>query len=228
MTVFLPTLKQPRNLVKQSIEDIANIINCYGQRIYIDSLNTREAAANFLRMDDHQSIDPKEMFFIDEQYLLIPHATTFQYYLFQDVKTIIEKLTSKDFVCYFSIAPTFRKDDSSRHSYYFHQLDLVIIYKKSSLQSMFDLIHTIVGQFISKEINLRVRSSYFPFTFPSYEVDMLINDAYMEILGCGAIHPKILAKVGLSDYYGYAAGMGVERLIFLKYGINNIKELFKT
>lgn len=228
MTVFLPTLRYPRNLVSQSIEELRAIAECYGQEIGIDSINTHAAAASFLRMHDHQSIDPAEMFILDDDYLLIPHATAFQHYLFQNPEQIIRELATKDFVCYFAIAPTFRKDDSSRHSYYFHQLDFVVFYKKDASQSFFNFMHTIIGKFIGKDLQLKVRSSYFPFTLPSYEIDMLINNKYMEILGCGRVHPEILEKANMSDYHVYAAGMGIERLIFLKYGIHNIKELFKT
>ena len=80
-------------------------------------------------------------------------------------------------------------------------------------------------------MSLRFRPSYFPFTEPSAEVDLLSSDGqWLEILGCGMVHPKVLDNLGIDNkkYSGYAFGMGVERLTMLKYGIKDIRLFYEN
>ena len=95
-----------------------------------------------------------------------------------------------------------------------------------------DLIYKIVFSLFGKNIKLRFRPSFFPFTEPSAEVDILLeNDKkWLEILGCGIVNPNVLknCKINPDNYSGLAFGLGVERIAMLKYGISDIREFYKS
>jgi phenylalanyl-tRNA synthetase alpha chain len=86
-----------------------------------------------------------------------------------------------------------------------------------------------VEAFFERQVELRFRPSYFPFTEPSAEVDVLSESGkWLEILGCGMVHPNVLNAVGVDpeEYTGYAFGMGVERLAMLRYGVDDLRMFF--
>ena len=82
--------------------------------------------------------------------------------------------------------------------------------------------------FFEKELKVRFRPSYFPFTEPSAEVDIEGKDGWLEVLGCGMVHPNVLKNVGIDPekYSGLAFGMGVERLAMLYYGVDDLRLFF--
>ena len=93
------------------------------------------------------------------------------------------------------------------------------------------ILREFINCFFKKELELRFRPSYFPFTEPSAEVDILSEDGkWLEILGCGMVHPKVLENLDLDseEYTGYAFGMGVERLAMLKYDIKDIRLFYEN
>jgi len=88
-----------------------------------------------------------------------------------------------------------------------------------------------VSNFFEREVELRFRPSYFPFTEPSAEVDIRMDTGgWLEILGCGMVHPNVLRNVGIdpTEYSGYAFGMGVERLAMLRYGVRDLRAFFEN
>ena len=91
------------------------------------------------------------------------------------------------------------------------------------------VLHEFVESFFEREVKLRFRPSYFPFTEPSAEVDILWeNDEWLEILGCGMVHPNVLTNSGIDPekYSGYAFGMGIERLAMLYYGVSDLRTFY--
>ena len=92
------------------------------------------------------------------------------------------------------------------------------------------LLEDFVKHFFSGDIATRFRPSYFPFTEPSAEVDIMGSRGWLEILGCGMVHPKVLENVGIDSnrYSGFAFGMGVERLAMLKYDIDDLRMFFEN
>ena len=94
-----------------------------------------------------------------------------------------------------------------------------------------DLIHKIIYKIFDRNAQVRFRPSYFPFTEPSAEVDILSEDGkWLEILGCGIVNPVVLenCKINSIKYSGLAFGLGVERIAMLKHGINDIREFYKS
>ncbi|MCL4792240.1 MAG: phenylalanine--tRNA ligase subunit alpha [Gammaproteobacteria bacterium] len=131
------------------------------------------------------------------------------------------------------IAPgrVYRCDSDMTHTPMFHQVEGLVIDTEVSFAHLKAILHEFVERFFERPATLRFRPSYFPFTEPSAEVDVLSESGrWLEVLGCGIVHPKVLANAGIDaeKYTGYAFGMGVERLAMLKYGIDDIRLLFEN
>ena len=131
------------------------------------------------------------------------------------------------------IAPgkVYRCDSDQTHTPMFHQIEGLVVDINISFANLKAILHQFVEKFFEREAELRFRPSYFPFTEPSAEVDILWNeDRWLEILGCGMVHPNVLENVGInsSKYTGYAFGMGVERLAMLRYGVTDLRNFFEN
>ncbi len=131
------------------------------------------------------------------------------------------------------IAPgrVYRRDSDMTHTPMFNQIEGLLLSEESSFADLKGLLHTVLEQFFEKELEIRMRPSYFPFTEPSAEVDVLWREnQWLEILGCGMVHPNVLSACGIDAerYSGFAFGMGLERLVMLRYGIPDLRLLFEN
>lgn len=129
------------------------------------------------------------------------------------------------------IAPgrVYRCDSDQTHTPMFHQVEGLVVDHGVSLANLKAVLQQFVASFFEREIELRFRPSYFPFTEPSAEVDLLWEEGkWLEILGCGMVHPNVLEAAGVDPeiYTGYAFGMGVERLAMLRYGVSDLRTFF--
>ena len=129
------------------------------------------------------------------------------------------------------IAPgrVYRCDSDQTHTPMFHQVEGLVVDRGISLANLKAVLHQFVESFFERPARLRFRPSYFPFTEPSAEVDILWGeDRWLEILGCGMVHPFVLRNAGVDpeEYTGYAFGMGVERLAMLRYGVDDLRTFF--
>ena len=130
-----------------------------------------------------------------------------------------------------SAGKVYRKDDDATHLPMFHQIEGIYISKDVTFANLKDLINKILYRLFGNDVEIRFRPSYFPFTEPSAEVDILSKDKkWLEILGCGIVNPVVLENCNIdSDIYsGLAFGLGVERISMLKYGVNDIREFYKS
>ena len=113
----------------------------------------------------------------------------------------------------------------------FIKLRVLYVGNDISFANLKDLIFLIVLSFFGENIKIRFRPSYFPFTEPSAEVDILSEDGkWLEILGCGIVNPVVLenCKIDSNKYSGLAFGLGLERIAMLKYGVNDIRDFYKS
>jgi phenylalanyl-tRNA synthetase alpha chain len=121
---------------------------------------------------------------------------------------------------------------SYKHHVYFHQLEGLYIDDNVSFADLKQTLYYFVKEFFGDDFNIRFRPSYFPFTEPSGELDIAhkSNNKWMEILGCGMVHPMVLTNCGIdaSRFTGFAFGLGIERLAMLKYGITDIRSLYEN
>ncbi len=136
------------------------------------------------------------------------------------------------------IAPgrVYRCDYDQTHSPMFHQVEGLLIDERASMSDLKGLLHQFLFAFFeTDDLQIRFRPSYFPFTEPSAEVDIRLPSAHglsgwLEVLGCGMVHPNVLNNVGIDSerYRGFAFGLGVERLAMLRYGVNDLRLFFEN
>jgi phenylalanyl-tRNA synthetase alpha chain len=140
-------------------------------------------------------------------------------------------LKSKPPIAFTSAGKVYRKDDDATHLPMFHQVEGIYVDENVTFANLKDLIHKILHELFGDNVQIRFRPSYFPFTEPSAEVDILSGSGkWLEILGCGVVNPVVLENCNIDSnkYSGLAFGLGVERIAMLKYGINDIREFYKS
>jgi phenylalanyl-tRNA synthetase alpha chain len=142
------------------------------------------------------------------------------------------------------IAPgrVYRNDSDMTHTPMFHQVEGIVVGESVSFANLKAMLHTFVEHFFERPLGMRLRPSYFPFTEPSAEVDIECvfchgkgcrvckQTGWLEILGCGMIHPNVLSAAGIESehWQGYAFGMGIERLAMLRYGVDDLRLFFEN
>ncbi len=142
------------------------------------------------------------------------------------------------------IAPgrVYRNDSDMTHTPMFHQVEGIVVGESVSFANLKAMLHTFVEHFFEQPLGMRLRPSYFPFTEPSAEVDIECvfchgggcrvckQTGWLEILGCGMIHPNVLAAAGIDSqqWQGYAFGMGIERVTMLRYGVDDLRLFFEN
>ncbi|PPE04279.1 Phenylalanine--tRNA ligase alpha subunit [Holospora curviuscula] len=135
----------------------------------------------------------------------------------------------------------YRSDYDQTHSPMFHQIEGLVVSKEANMADLKGVLQGFLEIFFSKSVHLRFRPSFFPFTEPSCEVDIgyrreagnIILEGHshwLEILGCGMVHHRVLRQCGISPeiYQGYAFGVGLERLAMLRYGVQDLREFYKN
>jgi phenylalanyl-tRNA synthetase alpha chain len=142
------------------------------------------------------------------------------------------------------IAPgrVYRCDSDVSHSPMFHQVEGLVVDENISFANMKSVLHGFMEAFFERDLAMRLRPSYFPFTEPSAEVDITCvlcggkgcrvckQTGWLEISGCGMVHPNVFSACGVDPerYTGYAFGMGIERLAMLRYGVNDLRLFFEN
>ena len=140
-------------------------------------------------------------------------------------------LKSKPPIAFTSAGKVYRKDDDATHLPMFHQVEGIYVDENVTFANLKDLIYQILHELFGDNVQIRFRPSYFPFTEPSAEVDILSDSGkWLEILGCGVVNPIVLENCNIDSnkYSGLAFGLGVERIAMLKYGVNDIREFYKS
>ncbi len=177
--------------------------------------------------ESHPARAMHDTFYLDNNFLLRTHTSSVQ------VRTM-----DKQDPPIRIIAPgkVYRKDSDITHTPMFHQIEGLYIDKEVSFSNLKSIINIFLKSFFEQDdLKIRFRPSYFPFTEPSAEVDIEYVDSkgnknWLEILGCGMVHPNVLdmAKIDSSIYSGYAFGLGVERLAMLKLGITDLRLFYEN
>ena len=136
------------------------------------------------------------------------------------------------------IAPgkVYRSDSDQTHTPMFHQVEGLLVGETVTMADLKGVLQSFVNLFFETSLEMRFRPSYFPFTEPSAEVDIAWDKGdgkepgWLEILGCGMVHPNVLQACGVDSekYVGYAFGMGVERLAMLRYGVTDLRQFFEN
>ena len=174
-----------------------------------------------------------DTFYFDAHLLLRTHTSPVQIRVMKDAEPPLKV-----------IAPgrVYRCDSDLTHTPMFHQVEGFLVDESASFADLKGVLYDFLTSFFERDLALRFRPSYFPFTEPSAEVDIQCvmcggagcrvcsNTGWLEVLGCGMIHPEVFRHVGIDSerYTGYAFGMGVERLTMLRYGVNDLRLFFEN
>ncbi len=212
----------PINYIKDSI---LNLLSSMGFEI-IEGPEIESEKFNFDMLNIKKSHPARQMhdtfYLCEKKHLLRTHTSPVQ---------IRGMLNNKPPIAFISGGKVYRKDDDSTHLPMFHQIEGIYVDQNISFANLKDLIFRIIHKLFGEEIKLRFRPSYFPFTEPSAEVDILSKDGkWLEILGCGIVNPVVLqnCNVDTSKFSGLAFGLGVERIAMLKYGVKDIRDFYKS
>ena len=124
----------------------------------------------------------------------------------------------------------YRKDLDRTHTPMFHQVEGLVIDCGISFSDLKGTVLGFLNEYFEREVEVRFRPSYFPFTEPSAEVDIMGEKGWTEIMGCGMVHPNVLSECGIDTeiYSGFAFGFGADRMTMLKYGIDDLRMLFEN
>jgi phenylalanyl-tRNA synthetase alpha chain len=237
--VTLPSrqyLKGKIHPVSQTIDEISSIFSEIGFSVE-EGPDVENEYNNFTALntpDNHPARDMHDTFYLDDnkQKLLRTHTSPVQ------IRTML-----KDKPPFKIIAPgrTYRSDSDQTHAPMFHQVEGLHIDKNVNMGHLKGCLNYFIKEFFEVDkIKMRFRPSHFPFTEPSAEVDIGYEikdgkivigegDKWLEILGCGMVHPNVLNNVNVDSkiYQGYAFGIGIDRLAMLKYGINDLRAFFE-
>ncbi len=163
-----------------------------------------------------------DTFYFDAHYLLRTHTSPVQ------IRTMEQSAPPIRIIC---PGRVYRNDSDQTHSPMFHQLEGLMVTESSTFAELKGLISEFLEAFFGKELTVRFRPSFFPFTEPSAEVDILAdNGKWLEVMGCGMVHPQVLTNCGIDadKYTGFAFGMGIERFAMLYYGIDDLRLFFQN
>jgi len=183
--------------------------------------------------EHHPARAMQDTFYLEDGNLLRTHTSPIQIRVMESQKPPIRIITP---------GRVFRHEYDQTHTPMFHQIEMLLIDEHTTFADLKGILSDFLHQFFESEFALRFRASYFPFTEPSAEVDIQCvkcrgkgcrvckGTGWLEILGCGMVHPNVLAACNIDSerYQGCAFGVGLERLAMLRYGIDDIRLLFEN
>ncbi|QNK59831.1 phenylalanine--tRNA ligase subunit alpha [Paenibacillus sp. PAMC21692] len=225
----------PLNKVAQEIEDVfigLGYTIAEGPEVEMDYYNFE--ALNLPK--NHPARDMQDSFYVTDEILMRTHTSPVQ------VRTMKASagMTPVKVICPGKVYR--RDDDDATHSFQFNQIEGLVIGKGIRMSDLKGTLLQFVQQMFGSQAQIRLRPSFFPFTEPSAEVDvtcvqcagdgcrMCKQTGWLEILGCGMVHPRVLEMGGYDpeEVTGFAFGMGVERIALLKYGIDDIRHFYSN
>ncbi len=223
----------PLTLVQKEIEDIFigmgyNVAE--GPELESDLYNFTKANTP----EGHPARDMQDTFYVDPSHLLRSQTTAIQ-------MRVLEQQADKLPIKVICPGKVYRRDDDdATHSHQFIQCEGLVVGENITVADLKGTLELMIREMFSKDAKIRFRPSYFPFTEPSFEVDMTCHicrgkgcptckgTGWIEILGSGMVHPNVLEMAGIDSkkYTGFAFGVGIERVAMLKYGITDIRDLY--
>lgn len=217
------------HVITQTIDELLDIFGRMGFGVAYGP-HVEDEWHNFVALnidESHPARDPLDNFYIDDKTLLRSQTSTIQIRVMEKTKPPIRV-----------VAPgrVYRPDTvDATHMYMFHQLEALVVDEGVTMVDLKSTIAQFIRTFFGSETQWRFRPSFFPFTEPSAEVDLLLTDKqgqenWVEMGGCGMVDPNVFEAVGIDNesYTGWAFGFGVERLAMRKYGITDIRLLFEN
>ncbi|MCV2508491.1 MAG: phenylalanine--tRNA ligase subunit alpha [Candidatus Lightella neohaematopini] len=192
--------------------------------INVSGLEIEDSYHNFDALNipiNHPSRNSQDTFWLDKKTLLRTQTSSIQ---------IRHMKNNKPPIRIISFGKVYRKDYNITHTPMFHQMEGLVVDRNINLLHLKNIIYEFLNFFFNKRKTIRFRMSYFPFTEPSMEIDIMNNNNWLEVIGCGMVHPKILKNLNINTkiFSGFAFGLGIERLVMIRYNINDIRYFFKN
>jgi len=172
--------------------------------------------------ENHPARAMHDTFYIDAQHVLRTHTSPVQVRYME---------TNQPPLKIISPGRVYRVDSDATHSPMFHQVEGLWVDEQISFANLKGVMQDFLQRFFERDnLQVRFRPSFFPFTEPSAEIDMSWNGGWLEIGGCGMVHPNVLqhVKIDSEKYLGFAFGLGVERLAMLRYGVNDLRLFYES
>ena len=224
--------KHPMNRIIEEVEDL--FVSMGYDVVQGPELETDEYCFERLNLTKgHPARDMQDSFYVTTEYLLRTQTSAVQ-------ARVMMGNTEKKPIRVICPGKTYRRDDDATHSHQFGQVEGLVIDKNISLADLKGTLEVFMKKMLGENTKLRFRPSYFPFTEPSYEVDVSCfkcggkgcnlckQTGWIEVLGSGMVHPNVLKINGYDpkEYTGFAFGTGLDRLAMFKYGITDIRTLY--
>ncbi|MDO8465846.1 MAG: phenylalanine--tRNA ligase subunit alpha [Gallionella sp.] len=171
---------------------------------------------------NHPARAMHDTFYIDPQHVLRTHTSPVQIRYMEAHQPPLKII---------SPGRVYRFDSDATHSPMFHQVEGLWVDEEISFANLKGVVQDFLQRFFERDdLQVRFRPSFFPFTEPSAEMDMSWNNGWLEIGGCGMVHPNVLKHVNIDSekYLGFAFGLGVERLAMLRYGVNDLRQFYES
>ena len=172
--------------------------------------------------ENHPARAMHDTFYIDPQHVLRTHTSPVQVHYMETHQPPLKII---------SPGRVYRVDSDATHSPMFHQVEGLWVDEEGSFANLKGVVQDFLQCFFEQDdLQVRFRPSFFPFTEPSAEIDMSWNGGWLEIGGCGMVHPNVLKHVNIDSekYLGFAFGLGVERLAMLRYGVNDLRLFYES
>ena len=178
--------------------------------------------------EHHPARDMQDTFYFPDGKVLRTHTSSVQIRFMQDKQPPLRV-----------IAPgrVYRSDSDQTHTPMFNQVEGLMVDENISFANLKNILQMFMHHFFEQEVEMRLRPSYFPFTEPSAEVDIRLTERshplcgqWLEVLGCGMVHPHVFQAVGIDSekYTGFAFGCGIDRLAMLRYSIDDLRLMFAS
>lgn len=228
LDVTLPGPQYPEGSthpITQTIQALRHIFHHYGF-VEVDGSEVEDDFHNFTALNigpTHPARAMHDTFYFPGDRLLRTHTSPAQ------IHTMERQAPPLRIV---SLGKVYRCDSDPTHSPMFHQLEGLVVSENASMVDLKTLLDQFFTAFFGEGVQVRFRPSYFPFTEPSCEVDIKMpgGDSWLEVMGCGMVHPEVFRQVGYDTqrYRGYAFGVGIDRLAMLRYGIDDLRLFFEN
>ena len=219
----LPENRGTLHPLTQTLADVSSILESFGYTMWTGP-EVEDDWHNFTALNTpeyHPARDMQDTFFLENGNVMRTQTSAIQIRSMEKIGAPIKM---------FGIGATYRKEMDATHSPMFHQIEGLYIDKNITMSDLIADVREFLKRFFEMDdVKLRIRPSYFPFTEPSIEIDMMWRDnKWLEIMGAGMVHPNVLRNCNINpdEYQGFAFGFGWDRLAMLKYGLNDLRQFY--
>lgn len=219
----LPENRGTLHPLTKVLADVSSILESFGYEMWTGP-EVEDDWHNFTALNTpeyHPARDMQDTFFLENGNVMRTQTSAIQIRSMEKIGAPIKM---------FGIGATYRKEMDATHGPMFHQIEGLYIDKNITMSDLIADVREFLKRFFEMDdIKLRIRPSYFPFTEPSIEIDMMWRDnKWLEIMGAGMVHPNVLRNCNINpdEYQGFAFGFGLDRLAMLKYGLNDIRQFY--